>query len=876
MCWKDTMLVRGATALAAMLLPLNDVRGEPAPAAFEPLLRQNCGVCHTGAACEGGLDLDAVGFDLRSAAVRDRITLMHDRVAAGHMPPDPADLPDPARTDLLAALQSALTVADAAAIRTEGRVPLRRLNRREYQQVLRDLLRLPLLDIADQLPEDRVRDGFNRSAEGLDFSRIQLAATLDAAEAALRQAIAPGDAPLPPDHYAALATSLFSTTNTFGNRQAMFFARDGKAIEVSGQDQRALSQTRLQDPAIECCVFRSAYWPYFGYPRGFVAKRAGVYRVRFRARAVLQQQGYTIVPAEQPVPMTFRARRPSGPDVSGDVRAVGGIFDIPPQSKEFETEVMLDIGQTIEYSLLGLPVPLARNVAGGPPTYRYPPFPDGGQPGVAIQSLEIIGPLPPDSWPPESHRLLFGSLPFRATKPGADLPVEVESADPTADARRLLAAFAERAVLAPLTAEDLAPSLAVIDAAVESGEGFTRAMLNGYASLLASPHMVYLREPRGLDSPMIAAAPSRDLAARLSFFLWNTRPDPLLMELADNGRLADPATLAAETERLLSAEPFGRFIENFTDYWLDLRHLRRDEPDARLYPEYRFDDYLTESMAAETRAFVAAIIQDNLPARSIVASDVVYANDRLARHYDLPPLTGHVMRPVPLPEDSPLGGLLTQAAIQKVTANGTNTSPVVRGAWVMTRLFGRPPPKPPESVPAVEPDIRGARSIRDLLARHTADASCASCHQLFDPVGFALESFDICGGWRTRYRSLGTGDEVTGIDRAGHDFAYSLAAPVDAAGRLPDGRAFADIRALKALLAADERQLARNLLHQFTTYATGAPVRFADRPEIELILDATAAEGYRVGDLLRQLITSRLFRGLPPASAGEAPQETPS
>jgi hypothetical protein len=203
-----------------------------------------------------------------------------------------------------------------------------------------------------------------------------------------------------------------------------------------------------------------------------------------------------------------------------------------------------------------------------------------------------------------------------------------------------------------------------------------------------------------------------------------------------------------------------------------------------------------------------------------------------------------------------------------VTANGTNTSPVVRGAWVMTRLLGQPPPKPPESVPAVEPDIRGAKTIRDLLARHTADASCAACHRLFDPVGFALESFDICGGWRDRYRGLGEGDLVTGIDRAGHDFAYRLAAQIDPSGILPDGRAFADIVALKALLAAEERQLARNLLQQFTAYATGAPVRFADRAEIEAILDTCAADGYRVGDLLRGFVASRLFRGLPPAGAG--------
>jgi hypothetical protein len=864
------MIVRCALALVAALLPVARARAQPDnPSALGRLLVRACGDCHAGGAAEGGLDLDVIGFDLRAAPVRDRFALMHERIAKAQMPPDPADLPGPAREELLAALAAALGAADSAAIRAEGRVPLRRLNRLEYQETLRDLLALPLLDIVDRLPEDRVRDGFTKSAEGLDFSRIQLDATLDAAEAALAAALPPGDAPRPPDRYAAWATTLFSAGQTFGEREAMFFAKDGRALAITGPQLAALRRSCVQDPAIECCIFRSAYWPYYGYPHGFVARRAGVYRVRFRARAVLQHEGHTISPAVAPLPMTFRARRPSGPDVSGDVRAVGGVFDIPPEPADFETTVRLDAGQTIEYSPLGLPVPLARNVDGGPPTYRYPPFPDGGQPGVAIQSLEITGPLPPDPWPPESYRRLFGDLPFRVAPPGSETGVEVMPTDPQADARRLLAAFAERAVMPPPSPADLAPYQRLVASALAEGMPFSRAVLSGYAALLASPQVVYLREP-GPAAGATGGRTAADLAARLSYFLWNTRPDAALVEQVESGRIVEPATLAAEADRLVADDRFCRFVESFTDSWLDLRHIRRDEPDVRLYPEYRFDDYLAESMAMETRAFVTALFRENLPARSIVTADFVFANDRLARHYGLPALAGHTVRKVPLPPGSPLGGLLTQAAIQRVTANGTTTSPVVRGAWVMTRLLGEPPPKPPESVPAVEPDIRGAKTIRDLLARHAADASCASCHRLFDPVGFALERFDICGGWRDRYRGLEEGDLVTGIDRAGHDFAYRLAAAVDPSGVLPDGRAFADVVSLKAILATEERQLARNLLHQLSTYCTGAAVRFADRAEIEAILDACSADGYRVGDLLRGLVTSRFFRGIPPLDPGEA------
>ena len=231
-------------------------------------------------------------------------------------------------------------------------------------------------------------------------------------------------------------------------------------------------------------------------------------------------------------------------------------------------------------------------------------------------------------------------------------------------------------------------------------------------------------------------------------------------------------------------------------------------------------------MERETRTFFTAMIRDNLPSSVLVDADFVYANDRLARHYGLKPISGSKMQKVVLPDDSPYGGLLTQAAILKVTANGTSTSPVIRGAWIMERLIGQPPPPPPASVPAVEPDIRGAKTIRELLALHTKSESCAGCHARFDPVGLALENFDILGGWRTRYRGLEAGERITGIDRAGHDFAYTLAEPVDASGQLLDGRRFQDIHELKAILAGNPRQLARSLLHQFTLYATGTPVRF--------------------------------------------------
>ena len=814
----------------------------------DEVIQTTCVECHNKQTSEGGLDLASLPFELSKLENQLRWIRIHDRVQAGEMPPEPSDLPADQREILVRSLAAALHDADMKDVEQLGRGPMRRLNRNEYQQNLRDVLSLPTLDIRDMLPEDRESCHFNKTAEVLDISRVQLAAYLDAAESALQHAIASGVDPPPTTQYRAVGRKLFAETSTFGNREAMFFARDNKALDNSQVEASP------DDEAIELALFRSAHWPYYGYPQGFVVHLAGEYRVRFSARSVLQLPGFELKQATQPVPMTFRARKPSGADVSGDVRATGGLIDIQPEPAEYETTVQLRTGETFEYSLLGLPVPLARNVDGGPPTYRYPPLPEDGQPGVAFQWLTIEGPLTSKDWPPQSHRLLFGDLPIQGPSNGNALPVEVVSQNPSEDVRRLLRIFIDRVAREPVSDDIVSRFERLILGRMENGASFAEAMLAGYKAFLSSSHFLFLQEPKG-------SADEFAVASRLSHFLVNTRPDRQLMERAKNEQLANSDVLRAETNRLIQDGGFDRFVSNFTDYWLNLRHINRDEPDVRLHPEYRFDAYLVESMARETQEFFKAMVRENLPAHVLIDSDFVYINDRLAQHYQLPSISGSAMRKVTLPAESPYGGLLTQAAILKVTANGTTTSPVIRGAWIMDRLIGQPPPPPPASVPAVEPDIRGASTIRDLLALHAKSESCANCHARFDPVGLALENFDILGRWRTRYRGLEDGEHITGIDRAGHDFEYTLSSPVDAAGKLLDGRSFRDVQELKQLLLMNPRGLARNLLHQFTVYSTGTPVRFSDRSEIERILDTCMDDEYRTQDLLHGLIQSRIFLG---------------
>lgn len=857
-CWKKRLALAGIVLLIVM----------PSTRASEPrvreLLKQHCVACHNAETAEGSLDLTQAAWELGDSQIRRRWVQIHDRVQKKEMPPDADDLPDSERAALVSLLGAELHAADLEEVRRSGRGPMRRLNRDEFEQNLRDVLRLPNLDIRDLLPEDREGHGFNKSAEMLDMSRVQLAAYLDAADAALRQSVANGIEPPPSTHYRALATRMFQEAQTYGEREAMFYAKESKLLAIDGRQLGEIRASGEHDPAVEMALFRSAHWPYYGYPEGFIAKLPGEYKVRFSARAVLQLEGYELKPASQPQPMTFRARAPSGPDVSGDVRATGGIIDIQPEAGVYETVIRLRERETVEYSLLGLPVPLARNVNNGPPTYRYPPFPEGGQPGVAFQWIEVTGPLAPATWPPASHRVLFDELPIKASGGGpaahsgsqADngLLVDVISAKPAEDARRLLRRFIDHVARQPVSGESIAKYEQLILSRLEQQTPFAEAMLAGYKAFLCSAHFLYLPEPERTDDHF-------SIASRLSHFLTNSRPDKSLAERAANHQLRDSKVLRAETDRLIAGAEFARFVNIFTDYWLNLRHLRRDDPDIRLYPEYRFDDYLIESMEMETQAFFAAMVRENLPVSTLIDSDFLLVNDRLSQHYGLPPVAGSAIRSVIVPAASPYGGLLTHAAILKVTANGTSTSPVVRGAWIMERLIGDPPPPPPTSVPAVEPDIRGAKTIRELLALHTRSDSCASCHARFDPVGLALENFDVLGGWRTLYRGLAHGQTVTGIDRAGHDFAYTLGGPVDASGTLRDGRSFKNIDELKAFLVADSRQLARNLLSQFTTYATGTPTRFSDRAEIEAMLDACAADGYRVRDLMHVFIASRVFLG---------------
>jgi uncharacterized protein DUF1588/uncharacterized protein DUF1592/uncharacterized protein DUF1585 len=331
-----------------------------------------------------------------------------------------------------------------------------------------------------------------------------------------------------------------------------------------------------------------------------------------------------------------------------------------------------------------------------------------------------------------------------------------------------------------------------------------------------------------------------------------------LTGLADSGRLKDPAVIRGQVERLLDDPRARAFTEDFCTQWLNLSDIDSTVPDRQLYPE--FDEVLKHSMLEETFAFFDELLRHDLGVGNVVQSDFALLNGRLAKHYGIPGVGG-AMRRVGLASGSKRGGILTQGSVLKVTANGTTTSPVLRGHWITERILGVEIRPPPPTVKAVEPDIRGAVTIRQQLAKHRDNPTCAACHTKMDPPGYALESFDVMGAHRERYRAVAENVKPEpGFGLNGQAFAFHYGLPVDSTGELPDGRAFGDIKKLKQLLLSDEVSIARNLARQLVIFATGAPVRFTDRAELERILRRASARKYGVRSLVEEIVRSELFQ----------------
>ncbi|MBB6052903.1 DUF1592 domain-containing protein [Armatimonas rosea] len=778
---------------------------------------------------------------------------MHDRVQAGEMPPKDASLrPSPAeRSAFLSTLAMSITTQEKAQDARQGRATQRRLNAYEYENALRDLLHAPWLQIRGQFPDDGEAFRFNKVGEALDVSHVHLARYLTAADYALREVIRAHEKRTQPQTQRYYARDQKTLTNTF-TQNPFNTSPDRQCYPVLGSTAQPDVRNRrapLTDPATR--EQEAVGWVSSNYVTGFTyrwdqfkAPVAGRYRVSFR--------GYTLWAAPGGTQRRFTSGsdkvgtpgkpRPDVPDYdkltpgrtvepitvytrNGTLNRRVGAFDLTPEPTRHEIgEVWLVGGETL--------VPDAsRFYRSRPPAFKNPLMTKDGCPSVAFQWMEVEGPLNDES-SDAGYQLLFG---------GDQNP------------ERLLRRFLSAAYRGPVDESDLQRFFKLYQERQSAGLSTQEALLATYTAVLASPRFLFLQEKPGpLDD--------RALATRLALFLWNSTPDATLRERATQGTLHRPDVLRAETERLLNDPKAHRFTEAFLDYWLDLRKIEDSTPSTTLYNDYYLDDALVEAAMLESHLTFEELVRQNLPARNVVDANFIFTNERLATHYGLPEVKGVAMRRVTLPPNSPRGGFLTQASVLKVTANGTTTSPVLRGKWVMERILGYEVPPPPP-VPAVEPDIRGAVTIRQQLDKHRADPSCASCHSKIDPPGFALESFDVMGAWRERYRGIDeTKPPEKGIGKNGQAFAFHQGLPVDCSGKLSSGTPFTDVRDLKHLLAQDESPLARNLAKQLVIYATGAPIRFSDRAALEKVLTETKPSHYGVRSLLHAVVQSELFR----------------
>ncbi len=481
------------------------------------------------------------------------------------------------------------------------------------------------------------------------------------------------------------------------------------------------------------------------------------------------------------------------------------------------------------------------------------PFTISNPTGSLCSGLKWKGHLV-DRWPPQSHRNLLGDLKLEPTseKQPNGLYYTVKTDQPDQDAERLLRDFAKRAFRRPITDEDLTIPLMQTRARLAQNQPFVDSLMAGYRAILTAPDFLIIEEKTGsLDAWA--------LATRLSLFLTNSPPDDELRSVAASGDLLRDEVLRAQTERLLNDPDRERFISHFLDYWLDLRKINVTEPDMDLYPE--FNPMLSESMVEETRAFFGEMLDSNLGADHIIDSDFLTINQRTATLYGIDGVEGSEIRKVKIPEDSVRGGLLTQGSILKITANGTTTSPVVRGTFTLDRLLGDPAPPPPPSVPAIDPDISGATTVRDLLEKHREDPNCASCHAKIDPPGFALEAFDVMGGFREQYRAIvNEGEKGEEGQSNGKPLKFRHSLPIETYGELPDGSKFADVNEFRDRLRDKEPEIARHLLEQFIVYGTGAPVWFTDRKIVNGMMARLENDNYGARSMIHEVVQSPLFR----------------
>ncbi|KAA5545254.1 DUF1592 domain-containing protein [Roseiconus nitratireducens] len=822
-------LYRTAAALLVCLTPwgFDCHAADPEKHAADPekFVRTFCLDCHHADDPSG--DRDFQSLDLSSTDADTLISLQEiiDQLTLGAMPPEDAEQPSTQqRGEVIDALTTALRDARQKQQSTGGQTVLRRMTRREYLATVADLfaMDLSMFDPTDHFPQDQTVENLDNIGDALVTSGYLLEQYLDAADQIVEKVFRQRERP---------TEQQWHFTGDF---------RQQPELDPAHKDAFDFRYLCLYDSPLADKP-EGAYGPLEAFHDGVPAD--GTYQIRVLAQALHRDTPYDEKHLRIDLSENFRMGiRPGDPEAGSlhniqplqPLLAEQVIEDGEPQWYTFQ--VPLDRGFmprfTFENGLEGVrslhnklfrlysdTLPERVQDVKGIFLCRKAMLRYGKVPQIRIHEVHVRGPIV-QQWPSDRIRTVLPDGQF----------------DPDR-VRELVQRFADRAYRRPATSGEVDRLMAVYQARLDATEDAFSAFKDTLKVMLCSPSFLYLDPGCETDSDQIS---QHALASRLSYFLTGSMPDAALRRLADQGDL-DRDALVAQTRRLLASDASQAMISGFTDAWLNLRALGGMPPDRNSFWRY-YALNLQPDMKRETQLFLRHLIDDDRPVTEWLTGDYSFINRDLAKLYDVtdqvPVEDANEFRKVTF-TDNRRGGLLGQASVLTVSANGIETSPVIRGVWMLENVLGTPPPPPPDDVPAIDPDVRGAKSIRDLLQKHRSTSACNECHRKIDPLGFALECFDPIGAVRQRYDNR---------------------AEIDTSGKLPSGQSFQDVVGLKELLVQRQSFFARSFAESMTAYALGRRIETADRGEIDALLEPLADQGYPVRSIIEQIVLSDLFQ----------------
>jgi len=727
--------------------------------AVQPLLARYCFDCHSDDYAEADLSLEQFKSAPEVRDERARWLRVQNQLQASSMPPDDAEQPSEAERKLLLEwIDQTINQVDCSGPVYPGHVTLRRLNRNEYRNTVRDLLGIDY-EPASDFPADDVGYGFDNIGDVLSLPPLLMEKYLAAAQEISERAIV-----TPPD--------------------------PALQDQIEGQD--------LQGD---------------GSPRGGVARS-------------FSSNGEAFAQLDIPADGLYELRVTAAADQAGDEPAK---MAVRVEGRELHVHEVRGTRQSPGTYRSRIEMKAGDRKIGLAFINDYY-VPRKGNRGAEdrnlfIGDLRLSGPVDVDQADlPVTHRRIFVSQPDEETSR--------EQA-----ARRILAPLALRAFRRPVEPNEVDRLLQLVELADQQGDSFEKGIQLALQAILVSPHFLF-RVETGPDEGGDARTLNDDeLATRLSYFLWSSMPDDELLTLARKGQLRNGTNLQQQVRRMLADPKIDAFIENFAGQWLQLRSLEDLTFDPERFPGC--DRELLAAMRQETLRFFAEVVRRDLNVLRILDADFTFVNEALARHYGIDGVSGEEFRRVSL-SGTPRAGVMSQASILAVTSNPTRTSPVKRGKFVLENLLGTPPPPPPANVPELEDEGRKLTgTLRQRLEQHRTNPSCASCHQLMDPIGFAMENFDAVG----RYRTLDEGAEI------------------DPSGELPSGERFAGFEELRNLLVTSKReQFLQCMAEKTLTYAIGRGLEYYDQCAVNEILNGLEQDDYRFSRLVLEVVESDPFQ----------------